>query len=104
MHVCVACDGPLDVVAGLGVPIDDRAPPDETTPLMVAATDGNADAWNWLIRHGANPGLRDAKGRTAMAMDRSTGNPDSRDPFFAQRAIGFALVPTGARYTSSRPK
>jgi len=41
------------------------------TPLMAAAQFGNLEAARWLRAHGADPGLKDALGRTALQIARA---------------------------------
>jgi uncharacterized protein len=44
------------------------------TPLMEAAFNGQADMVETLLRHGADPGLRDEEGRTAADHARARGH------------------------------
>ena len=55
----------MDHIVRLGVPIDDRNPISGETPLMEAAWAGWLEPQVWLLQHGANPNLKDKKGRTA---------------------------------------
>jgi uncharacterized protein len=57
-----------------GADVNDRCPGDARTPLMIAADLGLADACRVLMRHGANPELRDHEGRTAMDIARALGH------------------------------
>ncbi|HTQ11784.1 MAG TPA: hypothetical protein VMI31_17110 [Fimbriimonadaceae bacterium] len=38
------------------------------TPLMVVAYGGTEEATLWLLRHGANPNLKDSEGRDCFAL------------------------------------
>jgi hypothetical protein len=60
-----------------GDPADDGASgrPDGITPLMAAAACGHNAAVPLLLQTGADPALRDARGRTAAAYARAAGYP-----------------------------
>jgi ankyrin repeat protein len=45
---------------------DEEGLVDGSTPLHIAATKGRARMVAYLLEHGANPALKDAKGRTAL--------------------------------------
>ena len=45
------------------------------TPLMAAASGGHEAAVELLLRCGADPARRDARGRTAAAYARAAGHP-----------------------------
>ena len=46
------------------------------SPLIVAASDGNADVLDLLLSHGADPDLKDTEGRTAVMHAASHGHVD----------------------------
>ena len=46
------------------------------TPLMNAILEDHTDIFKFLLAHGANPDLRDAQGRTALAIAAEFGRPE----------------------------
>ena len=63
----------FDAVSRYGIPVDDRDPQTGTTPLMLTAETALPDGVIWLVRHGANPKLRDREGRSAYDYARRGG-------------------------------
>ncbi len=61
-----AADGPPETPGGL-------------TPLMIAAAGGNEAVVEVLLRCGADPARRDARGRSAAFYARTAGHPDLAD-------------------------
>lgn len=70
MFTAVIEDRPPDVEkylrAGISINTTNNGAPDNWTPLMWAAADGNARMVRFLLRHGADPNLHDGDGRTAL--------------------------------------
>lgn len=63
--------GQVKVVALLlsnGADIDAQHAPDFDTPLHCAILDGRKDTVKFLLAHGANPNLRDGKGRSPIQL------------------------------------
>lgn len=59
-----------------GVAIDERRAGPGTTALMMASIHGNKDLVQLLLRLGADPGLADNKGQTALTFARKKGYAD----------------------------
>ena len=61
-----------------GDPVVDGPPaaPGGLTPLMIAAAGGHEAAVEMLLRCGADPARRDARGRSAAFYARAAGYPD----------------------------
>ncbi|AOW13311.1 hypothetical protein LPB72_09665 [Hydrogenophaga crassostreae] len=57
----------------------DAESPNRTTPLMMAARYGHANAVRLLLEEGADPGLRNEQGLTAVDFARSAGRSDQAD-------------------------
>jgi ankyrin repeat protein len=57
----------------------DAESPNRTTPLMMAARYGHADAVQLLLEEGADPTLRNEKGLTAVDFARGAGRKDQAD-------------------------
>src|SRR3954464_12434809 len=55
------------------------AAPGGLTPLMIAAAGGHEAVGELLLRCGADPARRDARGRSAAFYARATGHPDLAD-------------------------
>lgn len=68
----------LDKILSYGVSVDQRGP-GGITPLMMAVRSGmEIHKVSWLLTHGANPRLKDAKGRTvAMYIDPRNGGREA---------------------------
>ncbi|HVT13837.1 MAG TPA: ankyrin repeat domain-containing protein [Fimbriimonadaceae bacterium] len=81
LHYAAAFSVPmLEEVAKYHVPIDDRVGKG-LTPLMMCAWGGNMAAAEWLLRHGANPNLKDAQGRDCFELAKLS-NTLHTDRFF----------------------
>lgn len=65
LDYCVGNYAFLGEVARYGLPIDGRNPLTGATPLMLSGQEGVPDGTIWFLQHGANPSLKDKKGRTA---------------------------------------
>lgn len=50
---------------------------DQVTPLMIAAEQGMTEAVSELLRHGANPHVRNKSGETALLAAARTNNHDA---------------------------
>jgi ankyrin repeat protein len=76
-----AASGDTDI-AGLllahGAKIDAASPPasGSYTPLMMAAREGKDEAALWLLKHGANPRLKNTEGLTAAQIAAHADHPD----------------------------
>jgi len=81
MHYAVENDRMLDFVYSLKVPVDDRNSVNGITPLMYAQARGMQSSSYWLLTHGANPDLKDKRGRTAYDYAK-TSNTLNTDRFF----------------------
>jgi hypothetical protein len=57
-----------------GVPVDAPMGAPHVTALMMAAIRGNEPLVQLLLAHGADPGLRDNKGQTALSLARKKGH------------------------------
>jgi ankyrin repeat protein len=57
----------------------DAESPNMTTPLMMAARYGHADAVKLLLEEGADPGLRNQQGMTAVDFARSADRNEQAD-------------------------
>jgi ankyrin repeat protein len=66
----------IDLLLNRGAKVDVKERESGATALMLAASIGRADAVAVLLRRGANPGLRDVRGHTAL--DRAKASNDDR--------------------------
>lgn len=64
LDLCTSNGAFVDTVYGYGLPIDARNPLTGATPLMLAGRSGRPDVVIWFLQHGANPNLKDKKGKT----------------------------------------
>jgi uncharacterized protein len=62
--------------AGVAASTPEGDPDGAPTALMVAAARGEEDAVSLLLEHGADPALRDRRGRTAADWAKAHGHPD----------------------------
>ncbi len=82
MHYAAGFSVPmLEVVAKYKLPIDDRVGKSGLTPLMMCAWTGRMGPAEWLLRHGANPHLKDAQGRDCFELSK-LNNTLHTDRFF----------------------
>jgi ankyrin repeat protein len=88
---CYECVDAL-VTAGADV---NRPTPEGVTPLMIALDNGHNDVAKLLLDRGANPGLWDWWGRTALYIAVDRKNP------VAQTGAGAASIPAGPRNSVS---
>lgn len=65
-----------EMIVNRGVPVDARLAGPHTTALMMAAIRGNTGLVQLLLRLGADPGLADSKGQTALAFALKKGHAD----------------------------
>ncbi|HEY9094337.1 MAG TPA: ankyrin repeat domain-containing protein [Hydrogenophaga sp.] len=70
----------------------DAESPNKTTPLMMAAHYGHADAVKLLLEEGADPSLRNEQGLTAVDFARRAGRAEQADMI---AAFVRAKQPTG---------
>jgi ankyrin repeat protein len=66
-----AGSGVLDVLIKAGAEVNAQADGGETA-LMEAAKEGNEESASFLLNHGADPTIKDSKGRTAL--DKAEAN------------------------------
>jgi ankyrin repeat protein len=71
----------LDRVLSYGLSVDDRDGKGGMTPLMMSAQFGVKPASLWLLKHGANPNLKDKLGRDCFELSKQ-GNTLHTDRFF----------------------
>jgi len=88
MFIAVIEDRPRDVEkylnTGISVNATNNGANDSWTPLMWAASDGNARMVRLLLRRGADPNLRDSEKKTALAIASSNFGSSLPNPDFLQ--------------------
>ncbi len=80
----------MDEVGKYRCPIDARNPKTGLTPLMLATRHGGEQPIVWFLRHGANPDLKDRKGKTAYDYAREN-NTLHTDRFFRRLVAQYAV-------------
>jgi ankyrin repeat protein len=99
-----------EVLVNRGVPIDALRDGPRTTALMMAAIHGNTDLVRLLLKLGANPGLEDNKGQTALTFALKKGHADvaavlsaaGPSPTMPAEPSGCAASPAGPCPTEER--
>jgi ankyrin repeat protein len=69
----------IDALVAAGTPVDDADPAFGGQPLRTAASNGRPASLRRLLAHGADPSLRDERGRTPLDLCRSGTTPGHRE-------------------------
>ncbi|HNR87899.1 MAG TPA: ankyrin repeat domain-containing protein [Spirochaetota bacterium] len=78
------------ILVDAGIPLDPQSAQGGATPLIVAATHGNMDLVKLLLAKGADPSIKNAEGKTALALLRGVNNPGVLAQF--QRLLDARLI------------
>ncbi len=89
LHYAVFNYAFMDSVKSYGIPVDQRGAQGQT-PLMVAAWAGWEEPQVWLLRHGADPYLKDKRGKTAFDYADTRAGKGRKNEYFRDLVERYA--------------
>jgi ankyrin repeat protein len=90
----------IDALVAAGTPVDATDPAFGGHPLRTAAENGRPASVRRLLDHGADPSLRDDRGRTPLDLSRAGDSPRRAD---VEAILEPLSGPTAGRGVHSRP-